>query len=199
MVFLCCIMYKYESLASSDELRAKMSFEQVSGMFSHIHRIAVTLCTYLRTVVGVALTQREYFSVPGSVLSLVLFLGVLSSLIFAGALVAIQVGLNKWRRQSELAKLRQLLAPGERSLTRMLKGRDGGAGLAEGSVGRALVRLGVVTNDAAGRSCEPQTAQNPLAQPSEDEVELATAMPAQPTIEPGTAQKLPRSRPRRRS
>jgi hypothetical protein len=101
-------------------------------------------------LVAVALTQREYFSVLSLVLSRVLFLGVLSSLIVAGALVSIQVGLTARRRQSELAKLRQLLASGgPRSLTRTLEQRDGGNGLSESSVGRALDELGVMANDGA--------------------------------------------------
>jgi hypothetical protein len=65
---------------------------------------------------------------PRSVLSALLFLGVLSSLVVAGALVSKQVGLTTRRRRAELAKLRLLLASeGSRSLTSVLKQRDGGA------------------------------------------------------------------------
>jgi hypothetical protein len=75
----------------------------------------------------------------------------------------------------------------------------------ESSVGRALVGLGMVPNDAARSSCEPQTGQNRSAQPSEDQVELAPApaatraQPRQVDFEPDSAEPLPRPRPRRSS
>jgi hypothetical protein len=136
--------------------------------------------------------QKKLFNVPALVLSRVLFLSVLSSLIIAGVLLTIEMGLAKRRRQSDMAKLRQLLASGDpRRLTRMLKRSDAGASLSESSVGRALVGLGVMTNDAACSSSEPQTGQNRSAQPSADEVELVqptlwwTSSPAAPSRFPG--------------
>jgi len=106
MVFFACVLYKYESLVASDDLRVKMSFE-----------------------------QREYFSVPSLVLSRVLFLGVLSSFLIAGVLVSIQVGLNRRRWQSEFAK-KLLASVGPRRPNRMLMTNDAACGSCEPQAGR---------------------------------------------------------------
>ena len=62
MVFFCSVIYKYDALTVSDNLRAKMSIE-----------------------------QKDDYIVDNTLLSAVLLVSVLSSLIFAGMLVILQI------------------------------------------------------------------------------------------------------------
>ena len=62
MVFICSILYKYDSLTATDDLREKMSIEQ----------------------------EAKYI-VNQTLLSVILLASVLGSLLFAGVLVGVQI------------------------------------------------------------------------------------------------------------
>ena len=61
MVFLCSLIYKYDALTASDDLKSKMSVEQL-----------------------------DVYVVPQLLLSVILIVGVIGSLVFAGVLVFVQ-------------------------------------------------------------------------------------------------------------
>jgi len=86
MFFFCCVLYKYDSLTASDDLKRKMSSE-----------------------------QKDDFLLPSTLLATVLLLSVAGSLGVAASLVVIQIGLerrleSKTSRPSTTSRPTQLAA-----------------------------------------------------------------------------------------
>jgi len=92
MFFFCCILYQYDSLTASDDLKLKMTEE-----------------------------QRHRFIVPSSVLTVVLFLAFMGSLIVAGILVITQIVLEKKKLAKLEVAETGAVSTKRRHLTRMFK------------------------------------------------------------------------------
>jgi hypothetical protein len=153
-------------------------------------------CTDVSTAVALVLAQKHYFSVSSKVLSTVLFLGVISSLVVAGGLVVIQVGLTERRRQSELAKLRHLWRrPGSRKQTNE-KLRELLARARSRKSTKTTTRRGegaTTTSDAVHTSCKPKISEPKASDAMRSEQNMDADQ--NPSASLGSAKNLPLSAP----
>jgi len=159
MVLFCCVFYKYEALVASEDVKLKMSAQ-----------------------------QRNHFSVPSSLLTTVLFLSTISSLVVAGVLIVVQIGLAKEHRESQVAKLQQLAEAPPDAPALPSESAD---------AARVSEERASLSATAAVLAPPPNPAPPPRAA---KEVELAstpTAMPVPTSVDVNSdsAEQLPRQRP----